>query len=478
MFLDKLSNGPALRIFWKTLARFWKSGGARRTASAPFRAGKFRAAAATVATAAFLWVAPLPARIIEADINGIVHPVTVRVISSAIAMSEREHADALLIRLSTPGGFMGATRDIVERVFHSRVPVIMWVGPSGARAASAGFFLLESGDIAAMAPGTNTGASHPVLAFGQEIDPVMKGKIESDAAALMRAITTHRGRNQQAAEKAVRESTSYTDREALEQHLIDLIAADPSALIQQLEGRQITPRFDGRRQTLHFNSTAIDVYQPSPAERVLLAIADPNIALLLVVLGVLGIYLEFSSPGLVVPGVAGAILALLGLTALSMLPIDWLGAMLMILGLVFFVLEAKFATHGVLTTGGALALALGAVMLIDTNIPELRIRWSTALGLVIPFALITSFLLSLAVRARHYKVVTGLEGMLGEPAVTLRELNPCGTIVVRGEYWSACGSRHVAPGEPVRITGIEGLTLRVEPIATDQPAVQQDKETQ
>jgi membrane-bound serine protease (ClpP class) len=305
----------------------------------------------------------------------------------------------------------------------------------------------------------------------------MKGKIENDAAALMRAITLHRGRNQQAAEKTVRESASYTDSEALDQHLIDLIAADPAALIRQLEGRQIT-RFDGRRQTLHFISTVIDVYQPSPAERLLLAIADPNIALLLVVLGALGIYAEFSSPGLVAPGVAGAILALLGLTALSMLPINWLGAALIILGFAFFVLEAKFATHGTLTAGGALALALGAMMLIDTNVPELRVRWSTALGLVIPFALITSFLLSLAVRARRNKIATGIERMVGEPAVALRELNPFGTVVVRGEYWSAYGSRHVAAGEPVRVTGIDGLTLRVEPIATDQNAVQLKKETQ
>lgn len=191
-------------------------------------------------------------------------------------MAEREHADALLIRLSTPGGFMEATRDIVGQIFHSPVPVIMWTGPSGARAASAGFFLLESGDIAAMAPGTNTGASHPVQANGGEMDPVMKAKTENDAAALMRTITTQRGRDQKAAEKAVRESASYTEREALDQNLIDLIAPDPVSLIRQLEGRQIT-RFDGRHQTLHFTSTAIDVYRPSPGERLLLRLPIPTL---------------------------------------------------------------------------------------------------------------------------------------------------------------------------------------------------------
>jgi len=414
------------------------------------------------AIAALLFAAPLPARVLQVDIDGIIHPVTSHVLTSAIAQAERDHADAVLIRLSTPGGLMDATRDIVEQIFRCPVPVIVWTGPSGARAASAGFFLLEAGDLAAMAPGTNTGASHPVLSTGGEMDPVMKSKVENDAAALMRTITAHRGRNEPAAEKTVRESASYTDREALDQHLIDLIAPSPASLIKQLEGREIT-RFDGRKQTLHFADSAIDLYKPSLREQVLLAIADPNIALLLLVLGALGIYLEFSSPGLVAPGVVGAILALLGLTALSMFPIDWLGAALMTLGLAFFVLEAKFATHGVLTTGGAIALALGAVMLIDTSVPELRIRWSTAVGLTIPFALITSWLFSIAVRARRNKVVTGVEGMLGLSAIAVSELNPSGTILVRGEYWNAQASARVPASEPVRITGIEGLTLRVEP---------------
>ena len=422
------------------------------------------------AVALLLCAAALPARVVEVDLDRIIHPISVRVVASAIAMAEREHADALLIRLSTPGGFLDATREIVEQVFHSPVPVIMWVGPSGAQAASAGFFLLESGDIAAMAPGTNTGASHPVLGGGGEMEPVMKIKVENDAAALMRTIATHRRRNQQAAEKAVRESVSYTDGEALEQNLIDLVAPDPASLIRQLEGRQIT-RFDGRNQTLHFTDTAISLYLPSASERLVLAISDPNIALMLVVLGMLGIYVEFSSPGLVAPGVIGAILALLGLTALSMLPINWLGAALTLAGLTFFVLEAKFATHGVLTAGGALALALGAVMLVDTDVPELRVRWSTALGLAIPFALITSFLLSIAVRARRNRIMTGVQTMIGERAVALGEFDSSGTVMVRGEYWNARSSAPVAAGERVRVTGIEGLTLHVEPMAAEEDVV-------
>lgn len=414
------------------------------------------------AIAALLGAAPLPARELQVDIDGAISPVTSDIVSSAIAQAGREHKDAVLIRLNTPGGLMDSTRDIVEQFFRSPIPVIVWTGPSGARAASAGFFLLEAADVAAMAPGTNTGASHPVLASGGAMDQTMKTKVENDAAALMRTIAEHRGRNEQAAEKAVRESASWTDREALDLHLIDVIAPDPAALLMQLNGREIT-RFDGRRQVLHFPDPGISVFQPSLRDRVLLAISDPNVALLLLVLGALGIYVEFSSPGLVFPGVAGAVLVLLGLTSLSMFPIDWLGAALMIAGLAFFVLEAKFMTHGILTASGAVAMAFGAVLLIDTSVPELRIHWSTAIALVTPFALITSFLLSIAIRARRNKVVTGAEGMLGLSGVAVGELNPAGTVLVRGEYWHARASRHVSASEPVRITGVEGLTLRVTP---------------
>jgi membrane-bound serine protease (ClpP class) len=418
------------------------------------------------AIAALTFPAALKARVLQLNIDGPIAPITAKVVASAIAQAEREHDDAILIRLSTPGGLMDATREIVEEIFHSPVPVITWTGPSGARAASAGFFLLEAGDIAAMAPGTNTGASHPVVLTGGEMDSIMKSKLENDAAALMRTIMEHRERgfqpaNEAAAEKTVRESASYTDREALAQHLIDVIDPNPDALLHDLNGREIK-RFDGRKQTVKFPALVIDVYQPSLRERVMQAIADPNIALLLVVLGALGIYMEFHAPGMVAPGVAGAILVLLGLTSLEMLPIDWLGAALMILGLTFFVLEAKFATHGVLTTGGAVALVLGAVMLIDTNVPELRIHWTTAIGLALPFALITSFLLSAAVRARRNKVVTGPEVMVGMEATAMGELNPSGTVLVRGEYWNARASRPVAAHEHVRVTGIDGLTLKVD----------------
>jgi membrane-bound serine protease (ClpP class) len=415
------------------------------------------------AIAALLCANALSARVLQLDVTGIVHPVTVEIIRSALAQAEAEHADAVILRLSTPGGLLDSTREIVEQIFHSPIPVIMWVGPSGARAASAGFFLLEAGDVAAMAPGTNSGASHPVSGSGTDLDSVMNQKVENDTAALMRTIAGHRGRNVDAAEKTVRSSASYTDREALDQHLVDLVAADPAALLRALDGREIT-RFDGRRQTLHFGAgTAIELFEPGIRQRILSAIADPNIALLLLVIGALGVYAEFSAPGMVLPGVLGAISLLLGLAALAMFPIDWLGAALLIMGLAFFVLEAKFATHGILTVGGATALMLGALMLIDAPDAALRIRFSVALALTIPFALITSFLLSIAVRARRNKVVTGVEAMPGQAGVAVGEINPSGTVMVHGEYWGAMSASRIGPAERVRVTGVQGLTLQVEP---------------
>lgn len=364
----------------------------------------------TALLCAYLSAPALAARVIkvhvvELKIDGIVYPITAEMVRSALGQASREHANAVLLTLSTPGGLMDSTRQIVEEILRSRVPVIAWVGPSGACAASAGFFLLESADIAAMAPGASTGASHPARLSGEAMDP------------LLHTLAEHRGRNAAAAETTVRESISYTDREALDNHLIDAIAPDPASLLRQLEGREIK-RSDGRTQTLHLQGAAIVPYRLSLRERILSAIADPDIALLLLILGASGIYAEFLSPGLIAPGAIGSMLALLGLTALALFPIDWRGAALILLGIVFFALETKLATHGILTAGGAIAMLLGSVMLIDTNVAELRIHWSTALAVTLPFAPVTSFLLSTALRARRNKMVTG---------TVVGELNPSGT---------------------------------------------------
>ena len=396
------------------------------------------------------------------DVDGMVHPITAEIVRGAIAQAGREHAAVLIVRLNTPGGLMDAMRETIEAIVSSPVPVVTFVAPSGGRSASAGFFILEAGDVAAMAPGTNTGAAHPV-AFGGEMDAVMKEKVENDAAAYMRSICAKRGRNSALAETAVLQSKSFTEREALDQHLIDLVAPGEQALLAALNGRTVA-RFNGSSQTLATAGAQIEIYQRSLRQKIISAIADPNIALILLVIGAVFIYVEFTSPGLIAPGVVGAILALLGLSAISVLPINWLGAALLLLAFTLFALEAKFASHGVLATGGAVCMMLGAVMLIDSPLPEMRIHWSTAIAITLPFSAITVLLLSLALRARRAKVVTGSEAMVGEMGDAITELAPAGKVFVNGEYWDATSLRPAAAGVRVRVTAIDKLRLTVEPV--------------
>lgn len=416
----------------------------------------------TIGLALAVRVASAAPKAIAVDVDGMVHPVTTEIVSSALDRARQEGAVVVIVRLNTPGGLMDAMRETIEKMVAAPVPVVTYVAPSGGRAASAGFFLLEAGDVTAMAPGTNTGAAHPV-AMGGEMDPVMKQKVENDAAAYLRSICTKRGRNSALAETAVRESKSFTEREALDQHLVDLIASSDADLLAALDGRTIT-RFDGSKVIVHTSGASIEVYQRTLRQRIIAAIADPNIALVLLVLGALGIYVEFSSPGLIAPGVIGAILALLGLSALSVLPINWLGAGLLILALALFVLEAKFTSHGILGIGGAVAMVLGAVILVNGPIPEMRIRWSTAIGLALPFSAITLLLLSLVVSARRHKVETGVEAMIGATGSAITELSPEGKVLVRGEYWDAVALRPVTAGARVRITAVDKLKLTVEPV--------------
>jgi membrane-bound serine protease (ClpP class) len=295
------------------------------------------------------------------------------------------------------------------------------------------------------------------------MDAVMKQKVENDAAASLRSIVAKRGRNSPLAEKAIRESQSFTDKEALDNHLIELVARDERDLLDQLDGREVT-RLDGSHTILHTRGAIVEVYEKNLRQKIMSAISDPNLALVLLVLGALGIYVEFSSPGLIVPGILGAIMALLGLSALSVLPINWLGAALLLLAFSLFILEAKFATHGILGAGGALSMVLGAVMLIDSPVPEMRIHLSTAIALALPFSLITMLLLTLVLRARRNKVVMGSQGMIGEIGTAVTPLDPAGKILVRGEYWSATAPSQIAAGGQVRVTGIDRLTLTVEPI--------------
>jgi membrane-bound serine protease (ClpP class) len=402
-------------------------------------------------------------KVVAVNVDGMVHPITTDIVADAIAQAKNKNAALVLVRLNTPGGLMDAMRGTIEKIIASPVPVVTYVAPSGGRAASAGFFLLAAGDVAAMAPGTATGAAHPVL-VGTQMDPVMKQKVENDAAAYLRSISEKRGHNSQLAETAVRESKSFTEKEALDQHLIDLVAGSDRELLAALDGRTVT-RFDGSQVTLHTAGAEIENYDPSLREKIISSITDPNIALILLVIGALGIYVEFSSPGLIFPGVAGAILALLGLSALSVLPINWLGAALILLAFGLFVLEAHVTSHGILAAGGAIALVLGAVMLVNSPIPELRIHWLTAISLALPFSAITVFLVTIAVRARRNKVQTGREGMIGEVGNAITELAPTGKVFVRGEYWDAVAPKPVPPGAAVRVVSVDKLKLTVEPVA-------------
>jgi membrane-bound serine protease (ClpP class) len=424
--------------------------------------GRLRGRSAILAlTLAFAAPVLSASKVVAVDVDGVVHPVTTEIVAAAIAQAKQESAALLLVRLNTPGGLMDAMRGTIQQIVSSPVPVVTYVAPSGGRAASAGFFILESGDVAAMAPGTNTGAAHPVALTG-EMDAEMKEKVVNDSAAYMRSICTRRGRDSAVAETAVRQSKSFTEREALDQHLIDLIAPNEQQLLRLLDGRTVT-RFDGSTATLHTADATIEVYQRSLRQKIISAVADPNIALILLVIGALAIYVEFTSPGMVAPGVVGAILLLLGLSALSVLPINWLGAALLLLAFALFVLEAKMASHGVLAAGGAVAMMLGAVMLIDSPMPEMRIHWTTAIALALPFSLITVLLLSLVVRARRNKVETGSEAMVGEIGAAFSPLAPEGKIFVRGEYWNAVSPVPVPAGARVRVTAVDGLTLTVEP---------------
>ncbi len=402
-----------------------------------------------------------PPRVIAIDVDGIIAPVTVEIISHAIEQASAENDAAILLRLNTPGGLMDSSREIDEKIVVSRIPVIAYVTPSGGRAASAGFFLLSAADVAAMAPGTNTGASSPVLLSGDLTEPERK-KIQHDASARLRSMVGKRGHNADLAENTIREATSFTEKESLDDHLIDLVSPDEHQLLATLDGRAIR-RFDGRTEVLHTAGAEIVDYQPTARERIISAVSDPNVGFILLAIGALGVYVEFSSPGLILPGVAGGILFLLGLSSLSVLPINWIGAALLILGAVLLLLEVKFASHGVLGVGGTVAIVLGALLLINGP-PEVRIHLSTALAVTIPFALITLFLLTLAVQARRNKAVMSDGGLLDQLGQARTALAPAGTVFIHGEYWDAVSSAPVEPGADVRVISVDGLKLRVEPV--------------
>lgn len=402
------------------------------------------------------------ADVLKIVVDDTIHPLISEHIDRAIQEADRTHAIALLIELRTPGGLLSSMQEIVQKILSSPVPVIIYVSPAGAAAASAGFFILEAADVAAMAPGTNTGAAHPVLGSGATMDPVMKEKLENFAAAMMRSYSGKRGRNVEVAESAIRQSKSFTADEALAQHLVDYIARDESDLLHQLDGKTIT-RFDGSKSVLHLAGASVRFYDMTVKQHVLSVLMNPNFTLPLFAIGLMLLFFEFNHPGAIAPGVMGFFAVLLALFALHLLPTSYSALVMIAASFALFVLEAKFQSHGLLTAGGIVLMIVGGLLLVDGPIPQMRVQWITALSISLPLGLITVFLMIKVFQARRNKVVTGEQGMIGEIGVVRASLAPAGKVFVHGELWDAIASIPVEVGQPVVVRGIEDLKLYVEP---------------
>ena len=398
----------------------------------------------------------------EFVLNDTVQPVSAGQLDRAIARANAEGAAALLIVLNTPGGLVDAMRQMAGAILSSHAPVIMFVAPAGARAASAGFFLLEAADIAAMAPGTNAGAAHVVFEFGKP-DETMSQKVENDAEAFLRSYVTRRNRNVDAAIAAVQTSKSYSAEEALDKHLIDLTASSDAQLIAALDGREIT-RLDGSKQVLRLAGARLQRIEPTLRESLLDWLVNPNVALLLLVGGALLIYLEFNTPGTIVPGALGTLMVLLAIFALDLLPIRYTAVLLLVAALVLLVLEAKFGGHGALAIAGIICLTLGTLTLVAAPIPELAVNPWVAIAVSTAFGGITAFLVRLAVKARRLKARLGADALVGHCASAMEPLNPEGHVVVDGEIWRAIANEMIPAGTPLQVVGHEQFLLRVKPV--------------
>jgi membrane-bound serine protease (ClpP class) len=404
--------------------------------------------------------------VVKLTIHDTIQPITAAYLKRGLDDAASHHAAAVLVSLGTPGGLLESTRQMVADIEASPVPVIIFIEPSGSRAGSAGFFLLEAADVAAMAPGTNAGAAHPILE-GTTMDPVLKQKIENDAAAFLRSYVTIRGRDAASAEDAVRNSKSYSENEALKLHLIDVVAQDDNALVATLNGNTIK-RFSGTSTRLDLADAQIEALLPSTRERLLTRLTSPDLDVLLLLCGGLLIYLEFNVPGTIVPGALGTLMVLLAIFGLNLLPIQHTAVLLLFAALALMVLEAKFASHGVLGLTGVLCLVFGLATLVDGPTPEMRVHFGVAAGAGTGFGVVTFALTWIALRARRAKRLTGAQAMLGQPAVAITPLDPstAGQVEVRGEIWQAMlapGLLSLPAGAKLTIRAIDGLTLTVTP---------------
>jgi membrane-bound serine protease (ClpP class) len=399
-----------------------------------------------------------------AEIDGIIHPVAADYVRQVVEKADAAHAALIVITLRTPGGLVDSTRDINNTIIKAKTPVAVFVGPSGNRAASAGFLITIAADIAAMAPGTHIGAAHPVNGNGEKVDDTMAKKMTSDVAAYARTLATQRKRNVALVEQGVVESRSFTEQEALSAAppLIDIIANDVPDLVRKLDGRTIT-RFDGHTQVLHTAGAASTMVAMSWQQRILSAVAHPQIAYLLLTLGTLGLTIELWSPGAILPGIAGGICLLLAFFAFQVLPVSYAGVLLILFGLALLVLEVKVTSFGLLGVGGVVSLFMGSIMLIDSPLPELQIGLRLILPVTVGIAGILLFLVTLAVEAQRSRPVTGSSGMVDEIGYALSAIEPGGIGRVRahGEIWNAVADGPIPEGTPVRVIAVDGLRLHV-----------------
>jgi membrane-bound serine protease (ClpP class) len=418
--------------------------------------------------------APGSANVFELRIDGEIEPILAEYIVHGIEKANAEHASLILITIDTPGGLDTSMRAIIQAILRSPVPVVVYVYPTGSRAASAGFYILLSADVAAMSPGTETGAASPILEVGGEavqIDETLRKKIVNDATAYLRSYTSKRGRNVELAMTAVTDAKAFSDKEALDGKLIDIVTASKEDLLAQLNGRTIT-RFDGTTTKLSLAHPVVTSHEMTGREKFLTRIVQPDAFFILLILGVLGLYVEFTHPGAFAPGVIGGIALVLALFAMHLLPINFAGVLLIVLAMALFILEAKFPTHGVLGVGGVVAMVLGALFLIHSPMTGMGVRLWTALSVVIPFGIIVIILMRLVLRSRSWKVSTGKEELVGEvgevrEAVGFGE-NPdnMGAVFVHGELWRAATrpGEKIPEGARVRVKKVKGLTLEVEPL--------------
>jgi membrane-bound serine protease (ClpP class) len=405
--------------------------------------------------------------VLELSLDREVEPVLATYIDEGLADAAKRNAALVLITMDTPGGLSDSMKDIIQHILASTVPVAVYVSPTGARGASAGFFILLSADIAAMGPGTHTGAASPLIGVGGypvTIDETLRKKITNDATAFLRSYADKRGRNPALAETAVTDAKAFTEKEALDGKLIDLIAASPEDLLHQLDGRTIT-RFDGTHTKLSLPNPSHVAFQLSARQRFLARIVEPDVFFVLLIVGALGLYTEFTHPGMIAPGVIGGICAVLALYAMHILPVNFAGLLLIVLALALFILEAKFTSHGVLAAGGIAAMLLGAMFLIRSPLTTGGVSLGVALAATLPFAVITVFLMRLVLRSRGWKTTTGREEMIGAEGIAVSGLTAGaeGMIRVHGELWGASAAQSVPAGAAVRVVRVEGLKLHVEP---------------